>query len=80
MNARFKNPSRQVKSFVSPIRSQALWLAQHLEGQGEPEWTPPAFTPIVKVHDFKVQPAPAPSSSAATARRLSLLPQAGNRV
>ena len=41
--------------FVSPIRSQALWLAKHLDGQGEPAWTPPAFTPIIKVHDFKPQ-------------------------
>ena len=41
--------------FVSPIRSQALWLAKHLEGQGEPAWTPPAFTPVIKIHDFKVQ-------------------------
>jgi NAD(P)H-nitrite reductase large subunit len=43
--------------FVSPIRSQALWLAKHLEGQGEPAWTPPAFTPVIKIHDFKLQAA-----------------------
>ena len=47
--------------FVSPIRSQALWLAKHLDGEGEPAWTPPAFTPIIKVHDFKV-PQPAAST------------------
>jgi nitric oxide reductase FlRd-NAD(+) reductase len=43
--------------FVSPIRSQALWLAKHLDGEGGPAWTPPAFKPVIKVHDFKVQPA-----------------------
>ena len=43
--------------FVSPIRSQALWLAKHLQGEGEPAWIPPAFTPVIKIHDFKVQPA-----------------------
>lgn len=39
--------------FVSPIRSQALWLAKHLDGEGAPAWTAPAFTPVIKVHDFK---------------------------
>ena len=53
--------------FVSPIRSQALWLAKHLDGEGEPAWTPPAFTPIIKVHDFKV-PQPAQASTILTSR------------
>jgi NAD(P)H-nitrite reductase large subunit len=44
--------------FVSPIRAQALWLAKHLDGEGEPTWTPPAFTPVIKVHDFKIQASP----------------------
>jgi len=38
--------------FVSPIRSQALWLAAHLAGQSKGPWAPPAFTPIVKIHGF----------------------------
>jgi NAD(P)H-nitrite reductase large subunit len=42
--------------FVSPIRSQALWLAEHLEGRGQGGWTPPAFTPVIKIHDFKLAP------------------------
>jgi NAD(P)H-nitrite reductase large subunit len=44
--------------FVSPIRSMALWLAQHLEGQGDAAWLPPAFTPIIKIHGLKLQAAP----------------------
>ncbi len=40
--------------FVSPIRSQALWRAEHLEGRAEGGWTPPPFTPVIKVHDFKL--------------------------
>jgi NAD(P)H-nitrite reductase large subunit len=38
--------------FVSPIRSQALWLAQHLARQTDAAWIPPAFTPVIKVHGF----------------------------
>jgi NAD(P)H-nitrite reductase large subunit len=40
--------------FVSPIRSQALWLAEHLLGRSSGAWTAPAFTPVIKVHGFKV--------------------------
>ena len=40
--------------FVSPIRSQALWLAEHLEGHAKGGWTSPAFTPVIKIHDFKL--------------------------
>jgi len=40
-------------AFVSPIRSQALWLAQHLTGETDLPWTPPRFTPTIKVHGFK---------------------------
>lgn len=39
--------------FVSPIRSQALWLAEHLAQRKEAPWTPPHFTPLVKIHGFK---------------------------
>ncbi len=42
--------------FVSPIRSQALWLAEHLEERAAHGWTPPPFTPVIKVHDFKLPP------------------------
>jgi NAD(P)H-nitrite reductase large subunit len=40
--------------FVSPVRSQALWLVQHLEGRTSAGWTPPAFVPVIKVHGFKL--------------------------
>jgi NAD(P)H-nitrite reductase large subunit len=40
--------------FVSPIRSQAFWLAEHLEGRAAAPWNPPAFTPVIKIHDFKL--------------------------
>lgn len=40
--------------FVSPIRSQALWLAEHLERRTSTPWTPPAFKPVIKIHGFKV--------------------------
>lgn len=40
--------------FVSPIRSQALWLAAHLAGLSHAPWTAPRFSPIVKVHGFKL--------------------------
>ena len=43
--------------FVSPIRSQALWLAQYLHRQTEAPWSPPAFTPVIKVHGFKLPQA-----------------------
>ena len=44
--------------FVSPIRSQALWLAEHLLGRTEAPWVPPAFAPVIKVHGFKPEPKP----------------------
>jgi NAD(P)H-nitrite reductase large subunit len=47
--------------FVSPIRSQALWLAEHLEGRAASGWVPPAFTPVIKIHDFKLSAASAVS-------------------
>jgi NAD(P)H-nitrite reductase large subunit len=46
--------------FVSPIRSQALWLAEHIAGHAAGAWSPPAFTPIIKVHGFKLEPALSP--------------------
>jgi NAD(P)H-nitrite reductase large subunit len=43
--------------FVSPIRSQALWLAEHLAGRASGAWTAPAFTPVMKIHGFKAPEA-----------------------
>ena len=39
--------------FVSPIRSQALWLGQHLQRKTEAPWQASAFKPVIKVHGFK---------------------------
>jgi NAD(P)H-nitrite reductase large subunit len=46
-------------AFVSPIRAQALWLAQHLNGRATGGWSAPVFSPVIKIHDFKV-PAASP--------------------
>jgi NAD(P)H-nitrite reductase large subunit len=48
--------------FVSPIRSQALWLAEHLLRRTDAPWAPPAFQPVIKVHGFKPDPAQTGSS------------------
>jgi NAD(P)H-nitrite reductase large subunit len=45
--------------FVSPIRSQALWLAEHLAQRTQAPWTPAPFSPIIKIHEFKLHPKPA---------------------
>jgi NAD(P)H-nitrite reductase large subunit len=42
--------------FVTPIRSQALWLAEHLDGGAKAAWLCPAFTPVIKIHGFKLEP------------------------
>jgi NAD(P)H-nitrite reductase large subunit len=39
-------------AYVTPIRSQALWLARHLAGLTQEPWQPPAFKPKAKVHGF----------------------------
>lgn len=46
-------------AFVAPIRSQALWLAEHLEGRTDAPWSPPAFAPVMKIHGFKASSSPA---------------------
>ena len=66
--------------FVSPIRSQALWLAEHLEGRAHGAWIPPAFEPVIKVHGFKppagssAGPAPGPSRSGRAAPAAAISP------
>ena len=39
--------------FVVPIRSQALWLAEHLEGRTTQPWQAPSYAPVMKVHGFR---------------------------
>ena len=48
--------SSRLYPFVSPIRSQALWLAEHLEGRTGTAWSAPAFKPVIKIHGFKPHP------------------------
>jgi NAD(P)H-nitrite reductase large subunit len=47
-------------TIVSPIRSQALWLAEHLAQRTQAPWAPAPFSPIIKIHEFKLQTRPAP--------------------
>ena len=39
--------------FVVPIRSQALWLVEHLEGRTTQPWKTPSYSPVMKVHGFR---------------------------
>jgi NAD(P)H-nitrite reductase large subunit len=40
--------------FVSPIRSQAVWLAEHLAQRIDTPWAAPSFAPAVKIHGFRI--------------------------
>jgi NAD(P)H-nitrite reductase large subunit len=42
----------RIYAYVTPIRSQAIWLAQFLAGKTETPWEAPAFKPKAKVHGF----------------------------
>jgi NAD(P)H-nitrite reductase large subunit len=72
--------SGRLYAFVSPIRSQALWLAEHLEGRSAAPWTPPAFAPVIKVHGFRppsgscAGPAPDPARSGRAAPAAAAAP------
>jgi NAD(P)H-nitrite reductase large subunit len=39
-------------AYVTPIRSQAIWLARHLTAQSDKPWETPDFNPRAKVHGF----------------------------
>ncbi len=39
-------------AYVTPVRSQGLWLAQYLAGRTSTPWQPPFFKPKAKVHGF----------------------------
>jgi nitric oxide reductase FlRd-NAD(+) reductase len=39
--------------FVVPIRSQALWLAEHLERRTTQPWRAPNYSPVMKIHGFR---------------------------
>ena len=40
-------------AFIAPIRSQALWLAAHLEGRTDLPWQKPTYSPVMKIHGFR---------------------------
>jgi len=42
--------------FVTPIRSQALWLADHLDGRTAGPWNVPNYAPVLKIHGFRLPP------------------------
>ena len=44
-------------AFVVPIRSQALWLVEHLEGRTAEPWQAPNYSPVMKIHGFRPEPA-----------------------
>ena len=43
-------------AFVVPIRSQALWLVEHLEGRTAEPWQAPNSSPVRKIHGFRPEP------------------------
>ncbi len=42
-------------AYILPIRSQALWLANHLTGQEQTPWAPALFSTKAKVHGFEAK-------------------------
>lgn len=45
-------PDGRLYAYVTPIRSQALWLARYLAELTADPWNPPPFSPKAKVHGF----------------------------
>ncbi len=46
-------PGGRLYAYVTPVRSQGLWLAKHLAGQEANPWKVPAFKPKAKVPGFE---------------------------
>lgn len=42
----------RIYAYVTPVRSQALWLARHLAGRTSDPWQAPVFSPKAKVPGF----------------------------
>lgn len=42
----------KIYAYVTPIRNQAIWLANYLAGTTGDSWQPPLFMPKAKVHGF----------------------------
>lgn len=45
-------PDGKLYAYVTPVRSQALWLAKYLAETTAEPWQPPLFKPKAKVHGF----------------------------
>jgi NAD(P)H-nitrite reductase large subunit len=48
-------PDGRLYAYVTPVRSQALWLAKHLGGPSSDPWAVPAFKPKAKIPGFNAQ-------------------------
>ncbi len=46
-------PDGRIYAYVTPARSQGLWLAKYLAGQVQDPWAVPAFKPKAKVPGFE---------------------------
>lgn len=46
-------PDGKLYAYVTPVRSQALWLAKHLTGHETQAWVAPAFKPKAKIPGFE---------------------------
>lgn len=48
-------PDSKLYAYILPIRSQALWLANHLAGVEQAAWSPAPFSTKAKVHNFEAK-------------------------
>lgn len=48
-------PDGKLYAYILPIRSQAVWLANHLAGQEQIPWAPAPFSTKAKVHGFEAK-------------------------
>lgn len=48
-------PDGRIYAYVTPVRSQALWLSQYLAGETDEPWQVPDFKPRAKVHGFNAR-------------------------
>lgn len=48
-------PDGRIYAYVTPARSQALWLAKYLSGETSEAWTVPFFKPKAKIPGFEAR-------------------------
>ncbi len=46
-------PDGKLYAYVTPVRSQGLWLAKHILGQDDQAWQVPSFKPKAKIPGFE---------------------------